>query len=614
MTTDTQLLQQLTALLGRRDLTQAEMAEWFGGAADGGPYADGLFPLTDSTGYRRWVPSPARVAEALLEDASAPVTRGAVTIVQGHERKLNAFAFGVPTMMMPDGRALRPLVMSFDLRVMLGIYEDGELFAANVAELGPAIAALEAAVADLTARVRMAERQLSSSAPVLVDGRLLQPTAVSYDLYVLAGHWLDTGEAFIPALGPIANRIADHDAKLAQWSFDVPAITVGGRLLQPLSLSYDLRVLTGIWLDTGELFAPMIETRLDAIEAKADAAAEKVAPFLVLDPIDVDGRMLQPLTLSFDLYVLTGVWLDNGAVFPTPATSIGAAAQPKAPPVTWRGRLIQPTAITFDLSVVEGFYLDDGTRFVVPPFDRTVPLSTNWAIRTYSTYLAPFGTSGFSTPEDYDGRLLVHEGAFPSDSALEWRFPGSGISSSSGVWGYLFVAYGNYRGNFPPQAVLPQRIDQITTFTETYDFTYSGSQYFNLLSEHFVTSQEGESETIVAEIGFFPHLPAETIAFHNGGTLVGTWTDPDSGLDWSVRTRSSGYTTFAPPNFSDRLKGRINRGAALAWLVSKGVLQPTWWVNGTAFGVEPVNNAGAGRLRLNEWRIVLEGTNPRILP
>jgi hypothetical protein len=55
-----QLLDKVTALLGRRDLSQAEFAAWFGGAADGGPAGDGLFPLTDSTGFTRMVPSPAR--------------------------------------------------------------------------------------------------------------------------------------------------------------------------------------------------------------------------------------------------------------------------------------------------------------------------------------------------------------------------------------------------------------------------------------------------------------------------------------------------------------------------------------------------------------------------
>ena len=55
-----QLLDQVSALLGRRDLTQTEFSAWFGGAADGGPDGDGLFPLTDSAGYTRMVPSPAK--------------------------------------------------------------------------------------------------------------------------------------------------------------------------------------------------------------------------------------------------------------------------------------------------------------------------------------------------------------------------------------------------------------------------------------------------------------------------------------------------------------------------------------------------------------------------
>lgn len=60
MTIETALLDRMSALVGRRDLSQAEFSAWFGGAADGGPAGDGLFPLTDSTGYARLVPSPAR--------------------------------------------------------------------------------------------------------------------------------------------------------------------------------------------------------------------------------------------------------------------------------------------------------------------------------------------------------------------------------------------------------------------------------------------------------------------------------------------------------------------------------------------------------------------------
>lgn len=57
------LLDGVAALLGRRDLTQQEYQAWHGGSATGGPDGDGYFPLTDSTGFTRLLPSPAKLVE-----------------------------------------------------------------------------------------------------------------------------------------------------------------------------------------------------------------------------------------------------------------------------------------------------------------------------------------------------------------------------------------------------------------------------------------------------------------------------------------------------------------------------------------------------------------------
>lgn len=80
MTDLTQLLDRVSALLGRRDLTQQEVQAWWNGTAEGGPNGDGLYPFTDSTGFVRLLPSPARVAltggalVASLIDPAAPDT------------------------------------------------------------------------------------------------------------------------------------------------------------------------------------------------------------------------------------------------------------------------------------------------------------------------------------------------------------------------------------------------------------------------------------------------------------------------------------------------------------------------------------------------------------
>ncbi|TCP33282.1 hypothetical protein [Sphingomonas sp. BK235] len=63
MALDQDLLDKVSALLGRRDLTQQEFSAWWAGAADGGLAGDGLFPATDSAGFVRSLPSPAKVLE-----------------------------------------------------------------------------------------------------------------------------------------------------------------------------------------------------------------------------------------------------------------------------------------------------------------------------------------------------------------------------------------------------------------------------------------------------------------------------------------------------------------------------------------------------------------------
>ncbi|OWK27587.1 hypothetical protein [Sphingomonas dokdonensis] len=67
MASQAELLERVSALLGRRDLTQVEFSNWLGGSADGGPNGDGYYPLTDSTGFTRFVQSPAAQVTALAQ-------------------------------------------------------------------------------------------------------------------------------------------------------------------------------------------------------------------------------------------------------------------------------------------------------------------------------------------------------------------------------------------------------------------------------------------------------------------------------------------------------------------------------------------------------------------
>lgn len=65
MTVEAALLDAITDLVGRRNLSQREFQDWMAGSATGGPGGDGRYPLTDSTGYERLVPSPAAVGQLM---------------------------------------------------------------------------------------------------------------------------------------------------------------------------------------------------------------------------------------------------------------------------------------------------------------------------------------------------------------------------------------------------------------------------------------------------------------------------------------------------------------------------------------------------------------------
>lgn len=73
MAMEQEILDKLTALLGRKTLSQVEIANWYAGPVDGGPNGDGLYPLTDGSGFVRMLPSFAKLMQSArsLDEAFA---------------------------------------------------------------------------------------------------------------------------------------------------------------------------------------------------------------------------------------------------------------------------------------------------------------------------------------------------------------------------------------------------------------------------------------------------------------------------------------------------------------------------------------------------------------
>lgn len=67
------LVASVQDLLGRRTLSQQEFGDWLAGSATGGPNANGTYPLTDSTGFVRMLPSPAKMQALSARDRGGVV-------------------------------------------------------------------------------------------------------------------------------------------------------------------------------------------------------------------------------------------------------------------------------------------------------------------------------------------------------------------------------------------------------------------------------------------------------------------------------------------------------------------------------------------------------------
>ena len=143
-----------------------------------------------------------------------------------------------------------PVAGELDGTEQVPIVKDGETRKATLADV------VTPAVQPLVERAEAAVQTMSNAFgyvyPVSVGGRLLQPTVLSYDLYVIEGVWLDTLEPYSP-LAPVIPDAADAITMADSYRMISP-ISVGGRLIQPTILSFDLYVISGVYLDTGELF------------------------------------------------------------------------------------------------------------------------------------------------------------------------------------------------------------------------------------------------------------------------------------------------------------------------------------------------------------------------
>lgn len=229
----------------------------------------------------------------------------------------------------------------------------------------------------------------------------------------------------------------------------------------------------------------------------------------------------------------------------------------------------------------------------------------------YSAYLGPWSRmfdkslQRGDAPDQYRNTLTFLPDEFPRNVRLDWRFPTGKVPNGIGVWGYLALSYGNYDGGPPQTPVKPCQVRNLGAFEMSFDWAFSGSRHFGLLTELWLTRDPrptaGSSADALAEIGFLLHTP--DLAFHNSGRLVGRYSD--NGIAYTARSHGK-YVTFAPVG-GPVMTGRLDWKAALDFLVERGIISGDEWINGVAFGVEPNKGGGAGITYFKSWSVTLEG-------
>lgn len=196
---------------------------------------------------------------------------------------------------------------------------------------------------------------------------------------------------------------------------------------------------------------------------------------------------------------------------------------------------------------------------------------------------------------DYAGTISLLPSTFPNRSTIRWRVPLK-PPTKCGVYGFPGVSFGNYDNGTPQHPVKPIQVRNLRNFRLTYDVAYAAvAGEFNVLAECYLTSRAGKADAKVAEIGFLPHSGASMDRFANRGRQIGTYTDR-SKRPWQVSVTGI-YYTFVPADRADVLVGTADFRQALNFLRGKGIVSGQEWLNGMAFGVEPVTGSGSLNIR-----------------
>ena len=223
---------------------------------------------------------------------------------------------------------------------------------------------------------------------------------------------------------------------------------------------------------------------------------------------------------------------------------------------------------------------------------------------SYIAYAAPWSTyfgAGTAMKQgiDYADEITVRSDSFPANVEFSWHWPLT-PPKHTGVYGYNAVSYGSYDGGVPEVRIAPLQVKNMRELAETFRCEWPRPiGDFNVLSELFLTKTPGGEK--VGEVGFFLRAAKSAISFADAGEQLGTFTDA-AGRAWKVAKQPAPhgpFYMFLPTG--EVLAGTVDFRAAIEFLRSRGHVTGEEWVNGVAFGIEPI--AGSGSLRLESLAI-----------
>lgn len=264
---------------------------------------------------------------------------------------------------------------------------------------------------------------------------------------------------------------------------------------------------------------------------------------------------------------------------------------------------IWPTALSLCLASVFAPGLADARPAQKGPKIVTVGDRENYFQGSYTAYASPWSIFFDKTlvrGKHYLDTIAINPATFPNGTLIRSRWPVD-RPMKTGVWGYHALSYGNYDGGNPKIPIASKKVVDIAQLSQTFNYSFRHSPNFNLLTEFYLTSKQGDSQAKVFEVGFFLYTPRWN--FHDllRKARIGAYTDSAS-RRWIILQEGT-FIMFVPEHGAAIMEGTIDVREFLNRLIEYKVITGQEWFNGIAFGMEPIKGAGRTDLLIERWRV-----------